>query len=77
MKDQEVHSNYPHPNSKQSPSTSRTKSSIRMNKQCNAQGSTKFLQRSYSIESVDSDTDHVVASLNLEEMIVTTILETI
>ena len=38
------------------PSTSRTKSPIRMNKQCNAQESTKSLQRSYIIESMDSDT---------------------
>ena len=34
--------------------------------QCNAQGSTKSLQRSYSVESMDSDTDCIVASLNLE-----------
>ena len=46
---------------------SRTKSPIRT-KQCNAQGSTKPLQRTYSIE-MDSDTDCVVASLNLEEII--------
>ena len=37
-----------------------------MNKQCNAQGSTKSLQRSYSVESMDSDTDCIVASLDLE-----------
>ena len=48
------------------PSTSRTKSPLRMNKYFNAQGSTKSLQRSYSIESMDSDTDCIVASLNLE-----------
>ena len=48
------------------PST--TKSPIRT-KQSNAQGSTKLLQRTYSIESMDSDTDRVVASLNLEEII--------
>ena len=48
------------------PLTSRTKSPIRINKQCNAQGSTKHLQRTYSIESMDNDTDCVVASLNLE-----------
>ena len=37
-----------------------------MNKQCNAQGSTKSLLRSYSIESMDSDTDCIVADLGLE-----------
>ena len=47
---------------------SRTKSSIRI-KQCNAQGSTKPLQRTYSIEIMDSDTDCIVASLYLEEII--------
>ena len=47
---------------------SRTKSPIRT-KQCNAQGSTKPLQWTYSIESMDSDTDRVVASRNLEEII--------
>ena len=50
-------------------SAPRTKSLIRMNKQCNAQGLTKLLQRSYSIESIDSDTDCIVSSLNLEELI--------
>ena len=39
-----------------------------MNKQCNDQGLTKPLQRTYSIESMDSDTDHIVATLNLEEI---------
>ena len=48
-------------------STSITKSFIRMNKQCKAQGLTKSLQRSYSIESVDSDTDCIV--INLEDKI--------
>ena len=38
-------------------------------KQSNAQQSTKPLQRNYSIESMDSDTNRVVASLNLEEKI--------
>ena len=47
---------------------SRTKSPIRI-KQCNAQGSTKPLQRTYITESMESDTDHIVASLNLEEII--------
>ena len=37
-----------------------------IDKQSNAQGSTKSLQRSYSIESMDSDTDRIVASLDLE-----------
>ena len=45
----------------------RMKSPIRINKQCNVLGSTKPLQRTYCIESMDSDTDCVVASLNLEE----------
>ena len=40
-----------------------------MNKQCNAQGSTKPQPRTYSIESMDIDTDRLVASLNLEEII--------
>ena len=44
-------------------SASRKKSLIGMNKWCNAQGSTKSLQRSYSVESMDCDTDHIVASL--------------
>ena len=47
---------------------SRTNLPIRT-EQCNAQGSTKPLQQTYSIESMDSDTDHVVADLNLEEII--------
>ena len=46
---------------------SRTKSPIRM-KQCNAQGPTKSLQSTYSIESMDSDTDRIVSSLNLKEV---------
>ena len=54
---------------------SRTKSPIKI-KQYSTQGLTKPLQRTYSIESMDTDTDCVVASLNLEEMI-TAILETI
>ena len=44
-----------------------TKSPI-TTKQSNSQQPTKPLQRTYSIESMDSDTDRVVASLNLEEM---------
>ena len=47
---------------------SRTKSPIRT-KQSNAQGSTKPLKRTYGIESMDSDTVSVVASLNLKEII--------
>ena len=38
-------------------------------KQCNVQGSTKPQQRTYSIESMDSDTYRIVASLNLEEVL--------
>ena len=38
-------------------------------KRSNSQPPTKPLQRTYSIESMDSDTDRVVASLNLEEII--------
>ena len=47
---------------------SRIKSPIR-SKQCNAQRLTKSLQRTYSIESMDSDTDHIFANLNLEEVL--------
>ena len=46
----------------------RTKSPIWI-KHRNAQRSTKPLQRTYSIESMDSDTDRAVASLNLEEVL--------
>ena len=45
-----------------------TKSAIRI-KHCNAQESTKLLRRTFSIESIDSDTDRIVASLNLEEVL--------
>ena len=38
-------------------------------KQSNSQQPTKPLQRTYSIESMESDTDRLVASLNLEERI--------
>ena len=48
--------------------TSAEKSPISI-KQYNAQGSTKPLQRTYSIESMDSDTACVVAGLNLKEII--------
>ena len=37
-----------------------------INKQCNAQGSTKSLQRSYSVKSMDRNKDSIVASLDLE-----------
>ena len=37
-----------------------------IDKQSNAQGTSKFQQRSYSIESIKSHTDHIVASLDLE-----------
>ena len=69
MKDQEAHSHCPQPKFDAVPSVSRTKSPIRMNKQCNAQGLTKSLQRTYSIESMDSDSDCKVANLNLEDII--------
>ena len=56
------------------PST--TKSPI-TTKKSNSQQPTKPLQRTYSIESMESDTDRLVASLNLEEIIKkNTILET-
>ena len=47
-------------------SPSRTKSPMGMNKHFNAQELTKSLQRSYSIESMDSNTDRIVVSFNLE-----------
>ena len=43
-------------------SPSRTKSPMGMNKQRNSQGSTKSLQRSYRVESMDC----IIGSLNLE-----------
>ena len=48
------------------PSSSRAKSLMGIDKQSNVQGTSKSLQRSYSIESMGSDTDSVVASLDLE-----------
>ena len=48
------------------PSLSRTKSPMGINKLSNAQGSTKSRQRSYSIESMDTYTDCIVAILDLE-----------
>ena len=50
------------------PSALRTKSPMGIDKQSNAQGLTKFLQRSYSIESMDSNTDRIVASFYLESI---------
>ena len=46
---------------------SSTKSPI-TTKPSNSQQPTKPLQRTYSVESMDSDTDRVVACLNLEEI---------
>ena len=39
-----------------------------IDKQSNAQGSTKSLQRSFSIESMENNTSHIVASLDLESI---------
>ena len=47
-------------------SSSRAKSPIGIDKHSNAQGTSKSLQRSCSIESMDSDTDRIVAILDLE-----------
>ena len=57
-----VHSNCPPTKFDAIPSGSSTKSPMGMNNQCNTQESTKSLQRSYSVESMDSDTDRIVAS---------------
>ena len=48
------------------PSSSRAKSLMGIDKQSIVQGISKSLERSYSIESMDSDTDRIVASLDLE-----------
>ena len=48
------------------PSSSRAKSPMGTDEQFNSQGASKSLQRTYSIESMDSDTDCIVASLDLE-----------
>ena len=48
------------------PLPSRTESPMGINKQSNTQESTKSLQRSCSTESMDSNTDCVVVSFNLE-----------
>ena len=49
------------------PSISRIQSPKRINKQRNAQGSTKFLKRSNSIKNMDFETDHIIANLNQED----------
>ena len=51
-------------------SKSRTKYPIKINKHYNPKGSTKSLQRSYFIESMERDTDGVVSNLNLEDIII-------
>ena len=48
---------------------SKTKSPPRMSENCNVQRLTKSLRWSYNIESMDSDTDSIVASLNPEYII--------
>ena len=67
MKDQEVHSNYPQPNSIGIP-TSRIKLPKKIYKRWNAQGSTKSLNWSYGIESMDIETNNISANLNLEDI---------
>ena len=39
----------------------------RINKQCNVQGSTKSLNKSCSVESMDIGTDHIITNVNLED----------
>ena len=65
VKDQEAHLNCPQPNLVQPPHH-QEQSPMGMNKQWNAQGSTKSRQRSHCVKSMDSDTDHIVASLDVE-----------
>ena len=48
------------------PSASRAKSPIGIDKHSNTQGTSNTLQKSYSIKSMDSNTDRIVASLDLE-----------
>ena len=43
-----------------------TRIPTRTKQQCNAQVSTKFLNRSYSIESMHIETDSIVAKLKVE-----------
>ena len=50
------------------PSSSKAKSLMGIDEQSNAQGTSKSLQRSYSIESMGSNTDCIVASLDLESI---------
>ena len=50
------------------PSSSRAKSPLGIDRQSKCQGTQKSLQRSYCIESMESDTDRIVASLNLERI---------
>ena len=58
------------------PSESRIKWPKRINKQnhtnkqkwCNAEGPTKSLNRSSSIESMDIETDNIIANLNLADI---------
>ena len=55
------------------PSPSRAKSPMGIDKQSIVQGTSKSLESSYSIESMDSDTDCIVASLNLDGITIETI----
>ena len=72
MKHLEAHSNDPQPN------LIHTHQEQRMNKQCYAKESTQSLNRSYCIESMLSEADHIVDNLNLEDIInKTAILEAI
>ena len=66
MKDQEAHSAF----SQIRYSSLNIKNKVTYkNKLCNTQGSTKFLQRTYSMESMDCDTDCIVANFNREYII--------
>ena len=64
MKDQEMLSNFPQSNTIEAPSKSRTKSPKRINKQCNVHWSTY----SNKIESMNSEADHIIANLNLDDI---------
>ena len=48
-------------------SASRMKSRGRINKQCNAQGTIKPLNKSNSVESIDVETDNIIANLKLAD----------
>ena len=50
-------------------SSTRIKSPKKINKQFNAQGSTKYLNRFYSVESMAIETDNIIANLNLEDRV--------